>query len=152
MRAAAARTLSSLHFDRTEAYIRLLETADESTLQTVARACIKTGIVAQMVDRLASEDRRQAQEAFVLFSVLAKAGEFQSILDVIQNHQDIQVRLYAVRVLNANAKSDISSQLRDLVAIEGVPEDVRTALLEVLYKLDKNQPVTPVVSDKPLVT
>ena len=142
VRAAAARTLSSLHFDRAQAYARLLETGDDATIQSVARACVETGIVAQMIDRLASEDRRQAQEAFTLFSLLAKAGEIQPILDVIQNHRDVQVRLCAVRVLNANARANISSQLRDLVAVEGLPEDVSTALLEVLYKLDKEQPVT----------
>src|SRR5205823_9406761 len=60
VRAAAARTLTSLHFDRADAYVRVLETADPDMLQRVARACIQTGIVAQGVDRLASEDRHQA--------------------------------------------------------------------------------------------
>src|SRR2546421_7208518 len=46
VRAAAARTLSGLHFDRADAYVRVMETADVETLQSVARACIKTGIIA----------------------------------------------------------------------------------------------------------
>src|SRR5205823_12164977 len=60
VRAAAARTLTSLPCDRADAYVRVLETADPDMLQRVARACIQTGIVAQGVDRLASEDRHQA--------------------------------------------------------------------------------------------
>ena len=64
----AARSLSSLHFDRTEAYARVMKSADLQTLQTFAQACVKTGIANQAIDRLASEDRRHAQEAFALFS------------------------------------------------------------------------------------
>ena len=136
VRAAAARTLSSLHLDRGAAYARMMETADEKTLKEFAQACVKTGIVSQAVDRLASEDRRQAHEAFSLFCVLAKAGETQPILDVIENHKELPVRLTAVRVLNTAGRPEVAPRLRELVAVEGMTEDVRTSLLEVLYKLD----------------
>ncbi|HEX6190410.1 MAG TPA: HEAT repeat domain-containing protein [Pyrinomonadaceae bacterium] len=137
VRAAAARSLSSLHFDRAEAYARVMKTADLNTLQTFAQACVKTGIAAQAVDRLASEDRRHAQEAFALFSVLAKAGEVQPILEIIHTHPDVPVKLAAVRVLNVAGNSDAAPKLRELVATEGMPEDVRTSILELLYKFDK---------------
>jgi HEAT repeat protein len=141
VRAAAARTLTGLHFDRADAYVRVMETADADTLRTVARACVKTGIVAQAEGRLASEDRHQAYEAFSLFSLLARANETQPILDVIENHKDIEVRRCAVRVLNVAAQPDLAVKLRQMVADEGMPENVRTALLEVLYKLEKDQPL-----------
>ena len=54
VRAAAARSLSHLSFDRSDAYIRVLETNDAVLLPEVARACIKAGIVSQGIDRLAS--------------------------------------------------------------------------------------------------
>jgi hypothetical protein len=110
---------------------------DRQTLQVFAQACIKTGIAVQAVDRLASEDRRHSQEAFALFSVLAKAGEVQPILDIIEKHSDVQVKLAAVRVLSLAGSSDTGPKLRELVATEGMPEDVRTSILELLYKFDK---------------
>ncbi|PYS45215.1 MAG: hypothetical protein DMF71_00790 [Acidobacteria bacterium] len=137
VRAAAARTLSGLHFDRADAYVRVMETADVETLQSVARACIKTGIIAQAVDRLASEDRRQAYEAFSLFSLLAKAHETEPIIEAIAHHEDHAVRLCAVRVLNVVAPPDVAPQLRELVGGDNLPDAVRTAVLEVLYKLDQ---------------
>jgi HEAT repeat protein len=140
VRAAAARTLSSLHFDRGAAYARMMN-ADENMLKEFARACVTTGIVSQAVDRLTSEDRRQAHEAFSLFSVLAKAGETQPILDVIENHKELPVRLAAVRVLSAAGRPEVAPRLRELVAIEGMTEDVRTRVLEVLYKLDNQTAV-----------
>lgn len=137
VRAAAARTLTSLHFDRAEAYVRVTEAADPDTLGRVARACISTGIIAQAVDRLASEDRRQAYEAFSLFTLLARANEIQPIIDAIENHKDEEVRLCAVRVLNLATTSDLAPRLRDMVASEVMSENVRTAVLEALYKLDQ---------------
>ncbi|HKP39114.1 MAG TPA: HEAT repeat domain-containing protein, partial [Pyrinomonadaceae bacterium] len=141
VRAAAARTLSSLHFDRGAAYARVMESADQKMLQDFAQACVKTGIVSQAVDRLTSEDRRQAQEAFSLFSVLAKAGEIQPIFDVVENHTDLRVRLCAVRVLSVAGRADSVPKLRELAAIEGLPEDLRTSVLEVLYKLENETAV-----------
>jgi HEAT repeat protein len=151
VRAAAARTLTSLHFDRADAYVRVMETSNQETLQHVARACISTGLVAQAVDRLASEDRHQAYEAFSLFSLLARAKDVQPIIDVIENHKDEDVRLCAVRVLNVAATSEVAPRLRQMVASESVPENVRTAVLEVLFKLDAaDQPATePQVTTTP---
>jgi HEAT repeat protein len=146
VRAAAARTWTGLRFDRADAYVRVMETADVDTLRNVAQACIKTGIVAQAVDRLASEDRHQAYEAFSLFSLLARAHETQPILDAIQNHKDDEVRLCAVRVLNVAGQPDLAPTLRELVSGERLPENVRTAMLEVLYKLDQDQPVYDLAS------
>jgi HEAT repeat protein len=153
VRAAAARTLTGFHFDRADAYVRVMETADPDTLKTVAQACIKTGIVGQAVDRLASEDRHQAYEAFSLFSMLAKANETQPILDAIANHKDDEVRLCAVRVLNVAAQPDLAPTLREMISREGMPANVRTALLEVMYKLDREQPVfDPGASDNSAVS
>ena len=76
-----------------------------------------------------------------------------TILDAIQNHKDDEVRLCAVRVLNVAAPPDLAPKLRELVAGEGIPESVRTAMLEVLYKLDQEQPVFDLTaSDNDAVT
>lgn len=139
VQAAAARTLTSLHFDRADAYVRVMETAPPEMLHQVAQACIKTGIAAQAVDRLASEDRHQAYEAFSLLSLLARANETAPIINVIENHPDEEARLCAVRVINLAPQPSIAPKLREIVALEGMPENVRTAVLEVLYKLDQDQ-------------
>jgi HEAT repeat protein len=141
VRAAAARALSSLHFDRAQAYARVEKTADSETLHTFAQAAVKTGIAGQAADRLASEDRRQAHEAYSLFSLLAKAGELQPVFDVIENHSDLRAKQVAVRVLTAFATADAVPKLRDIVGLPQMAEDVRTGLLEVLYKLDNTPAV-----------
>jgi len=140
VRAAAARTMTGLHFDRADAYVRVMETVDADLLRKVAQACVTTGIAAQAVDRLASEDRRQAYEAFSLFSLLARAEETLPILEAIETHRDEEVRLCAVRVLNMAGQSSVVPKLREVAARDSISENVRTAVLEALYKLDQDQP------------
>ncbi|MGB7923124.1 MAG: HEAT repeat domain-containing protein, partial [Pyrinomonadaceae bacterium] len=142
VRAAAARALSRLNFDRADAYVRVMETANADTLREVACACIKAGMASQAIDRLASEDRRQAYEAFSLLSLLAKSNQVGPILEAIDHHKDLDVRLAAVRLLGLAGQPEIVPQLRQLTVRDGVPEKVRMTLLEVVYKMDQQtQPV-----------
>jgi HEAT repeat protein len=137
VRAAAARTLNRLSFDRADAYVRVVETSDPKTLADVARACVQAGIVSQNVDRLAVSDYRQAYETFSLICLLAKADFSQPILDVIAEHQNSDVRLKAVHLLAATGQPGVFEELRQLAVREGVSEEVKTALLEAMYKLDQ---------------
>ncbi|HVF58047.1 MAG TPA: HEAT repeat domain-containing protein [Pyrinomonadaceae bacterium] len=140
VRAAAARSLSRLSFERADAYARVIETTDEEMLRDVARACVKAGLASQAIDRLASEDRRQAYEAFSLLSLAVKAGETGLVLDAVQNHRDTSVRLAAVRLLGLTARREVLEQLH-LVAGQGhVPEQIRAAILEVVQRAGETEP------------
>jgi HEAT repeat protein len=137
VRAAAARTLNRLSFDRADAYARVIEMNDEETVRNVARACVQAGIVSQNIDRLASSDYRQAYETFSLISLLAKADLNQPILDAIAQHPNMDVRLKAVHLLASTGEPGIFDHLRELAVRDGVGEEVKTALLEAMYKLDQ---------------
>jgi HEAT repeat protein len=139
VRAAAARSLSRLSFDRADAYVRVMETHDADALRDVAQACIKAGIVSQGIDRLASGDRRQVYEAFSIVSLLAKANMIEPILDAIVNHPNLDLRLTAVRLLGTTGQPAILEQLRGLAECEGIPEFVRSALLETVSKTGETE-------------
>ncbi|MBV9958055.1 MAG: HEAT repeat domain-containing protein [Acidobacteria bacterium] len=141
VRAAAARALSRLSFDRADAYVRVIETSDANELEAVALACIKTGMAGQALERLASDDRRQAYEAFSLLSLLARANQAQPILEVVERHTDINTCLVAIQLLGSSGHPDIASALRHLAVRETMPEQLRTALMEVVYKIDQMQTV-----------
>jgi hypothetical protein len=141
VRAAAARSLSRMNFDRGEAYVRLIETAEAGTLRKVAQSCIKAGMVTQAIDRLISEDRRLAYEAFSLLSLLVKSGEMQPLSDAISNHSEVNVRLALIRLIGTSSQPEAATMLRHLAVREGLPEKVRAALLEIVYKMDQAQPV-----------
>lgn len=137
VRAAAARALSRLNFNRADAYVRLLESADAETLQSVSHACIQAGMAKQAIDRLASEDRRQAYEAFTMLSLLAKAGQVEPILEAVKEHRSEEVRLASIKVLGIFGRAEVLPNLRELAVTDGIPETVRMALMEVVYKIDQ---------------
>ena len=142
VRAAAARALSRLNFNRADAYARLLESADVETLNRVAHACIDAGMAKQALDRLGSEDRRQAYEAFTMLSLLARAGQVEPVMEAVKDHRNEDVRLAAVKILGIYGKAEVLPNLRELAVTDGIPEQVRMALMEVVYKIDQsmNQP------------
>jgi HEAT repeat protein len=137
VRASAARALNRLSFDRADAYVRVIETGDEETIRDVAKACIQAGIVSQNLDRLDSSDHRQAYETFSLICLLAKAKLCDPILDAITDHQNVAVRLKVVHLLACAGQPDTFEQMRELAVRDGVGEEVKTALLEAMYKLDR---------------
>lgn len=132
VRAAAARAFSGLEFDRADACARTVETADAATLSAVAAACVKSGLAAQSLQRLAGEDRRHAYEAFSLLSMVARGGEQRVILDAVAGDRDHNVRLAAVRLAGLACVPELSEGLRELVARGGLPEAVRAAILEAV--------------------
>ena len=140
VRAAAARSLSRFSFDRADAYVRVIESGDEETIQNVAKACVQAGIVSQNLDRLASSDHRQAYEAFTLICLLAKAKVSEPILNAISDHPNIDVRLKAVHLLARTGEPEVFEQLRELAVSDGMREDVKTTLLDALYRLDQSNP------------
>ena len=133
VRAAAARSLSHLSFDRSDAYARVIENRGND-LRDVADACIKSGIVSQNIDRLASCDHRQAYEAFSLVCLLAKAKMTEPVLDAVSNHSNLSVRLSAVRLLAMTGEPEVFERLRQLAVKDGLVDEVKTALLEAMYK------------------
>jgi HEAT repeat protein len=141
VRAAAARSLSRMNFDRAEGFVRLIDTADAETLRKVAQACTKAGMVSQAIDRLISEDRRLAYEAFSVLSLLVKSGETEPLADAITNHPEVNVRLALIRLLGTATSPEVATLLRHLVVRDGLPEKVRSALMEVVYQVDQAQPV-----------
>jgi HEAT repeat protein len=152
VRAAAARALSRLSFDRADAYVRVIESSDPSALRDVAQACVKAGLAAQAISRLGSEDRRQAYEAFSLLTLCAKAGEVHPILDTIECHRDIEVRLTCIRLLGLSFQPEMGEQLTRIAGNGGVPERVRRAIVETVEGATRQQPETVGVNARPSET
>lgn len=140
VRAAAARVMSRLSFERSDAYFCLIQTGDEEMIRLVAEACIKAGIVSQNIDRLSSGDRRQAYETFTLICLLAKAHHADPVLATIASHSNMNVRLSAIHLLATTGESYLFEEFQQLAERETIEEEVKTALLEGMYKLEQAKP------------
>jgi HEAT repeat protein len=140
VRAAAARALSGLNIDRADAYVRVVESENEKCKRDVASACVKSGIANQAVGRLGSADRRLAYEAFATLSVLVSAGLSGPVVEAIGN-TDENIAVAATRILGNFGSADVLPALRQMAVRDSISENVRTSVLEVIYKIDQGQPV-----------
>ena len=99
VRAAAARALFRLSFDRADAYLRIAESDEEGRMIQAARAAIEGDLVERSLVRLVHEDKKTAFEALALVALLIKAGETKEIFQAIENHSDINVRKAVLHVI-----------------------------------------------------
>ena len=115
VRAAAARGLFRLNFDRSEAWKRIIETRDEFRMRQAVRAAVESGIAAKSFERLVHEDLKIAYEAFTLVALMIRAGEYNEIFDAITNHKDERVKYALLHVLRAIKDERSLAGLDDLV-------------------------------------
>lgn len=101
VRAAAARGLFRLNFDRSQAWRRIIETRDEFRMSQAVRASVEAGIAAKSFERLVHEDLKIAYEAFTLVALMVKAGETKEIFETIRTHKDERVKFALLHVLKA---------------------------------------------------
>ena len=101
VRAAAARGLTKLTFDRADAWTRIAQSDAEGRIVQSARAAIESGFVEMSFDRLVHQDQKYAYEAFTLMNLLIKAGETEKIFNALENHKNMNVRkalLHTVKI------------------------------------------------------
>ena len=146
VRAAAARALSRLNFDRADAYARVIETADGAALQRLAQACVAAGLGRQALDRLASEDRRHAYEAFSLLSLVAKGGETAMMLEAVEQHREMNVRQAVARLLGLTGQPGPVARLREIAGREETPEALRAVILETVFDAEPAEVASYVVT------
>lgn len=137
VRAAAARGLFRLGFDRADAWKRIIATRDEFRMSHAARAAIESGIVVKSFDRLLHYDMKIAYEAFALVGLMIKAGETEQIFDTIRRGKDARVKLALLHVLSVikddralvklnNLRIDINLDDRVMEKVKEVIESYHT--------------------------
>lgn len=116
VRAAAARALFRLNFDRSGAWKRIIETKDEFRMRQAVRAAVESGIATKSFERLVHEDLKVAYEAFTLVALMIRAGEYNEIFDSIRSHKDERVKYALLHVLKA---------IKDERSLDGLYELIR---------------------------
>ncbi len=136
VRAAAARGLFRLSFDRAHAWKRLLESDDSFRMTHAARAAIEAGIVAKSLDRLIHEDVKVAYEAFALTSLLIKAGETGEIFEAIREHKDERVKFALLHVIKVHKDAAMLEKLARLQREASLPPEVAERLRETIKSFE----------------
>jgi len=135
VRAAAARVLTRLGFNRADAWARVALLDEEGRMRQIARAAIEGGLVERYFDRLTHSDYKQAYEAFALLTLLFKAGEASPVMTALENHPSAMVKIAILHVLKVNKEYETLPQLGKLALEKDLPKELAEALEEAIARL-----------------
>lgn len=137
VRAAAARGLFRLSFDRSDAWKRIMETNDEFRMSHAARAAVESGIATKSFDRLLHDDLKVAYEAFTLVAFMIAADEADEIFKAIGNHRDERIKFALLHVIKVVKDERTFSRLAELSRTGKFSDDVAARMTETLASFEE---------------
>ncbi len=129
VRAAAAKALFGLSFDRGHCWARLAEMSDDPMSIQLAKAAIEGGLAARALDRLVHTDMRAAYEAFAMMVFLIRTGEFAPIIEAIGQRKDYRIILALLHVVSVEKNQDCIEQIRCLAKTTVFPAVIREQIM-----------------------
>jgi hypothetical protein len=136
VRAAAARGLFRLSFDRADAWRRIAETGDEFRMRQAVLAAKEADLVKRSFDRLVHQDRKITYEAVALLSLMIQAGETEAIFKSIENHNDSNVKLALLHVVELTKNEETLSNLYELLEKSGITKELRDRVDHVIQSFE----------------
>jgi hypothetical protein len=135
VRAAAARGLFRLSFDRADAWTRIAETGDEFKMRQAARAAIEADLVKRSFDRLAHNDLKYAYEAMTLVALLLRAGETREVFDALQTHPVLNVRKAILQIIKITKEPNALEGLYSLLEKNSLPAEFHKEIDETIKEV-----------------
>ncbi len=132
VRAAGARALVKVTFDRGDEWARFALSDDKYLSRQVARAAIEAGLAERSFDRLTLRDEKSVYEAFALVYLMLKAGETEKIFEAIANHRDIKIRVALLHIIKVANVAEVIPPLSAFIAGEPISSVVGDKAREVL--------------------
>jgi hypothetical protein len=94
-----------------------------------------SGLAEEAIQDLVGEGREKTYDAFSLLFLMARAGEVQRLLQTVEKHADVNVRLSVVKLLTFCDQPDIIPAFRRLAVRGALPTEVRSAVMEAIYQI-----------------
>ncbi len=111
VRNAAARALLKLEPTRSvDLFNRVLEGGSEARRRNIGSAIAASGLAREAIDNLVSENREDTYTALSILFVMAKTGEVQPLVQAIEGHESVRVRMAAIKLLTLTGQSDIANR------------------------------------------
>ena len=103
--------------------------------RTIGAALAGSGLVGDAIQALNSGRQKNAYSTISLLFLVAKAGEVQPLLSLLENHPSIELRLALIELLALSGEAAILPALKRLAVKRVLPAEVRSAVMEAIYQL-----------------
>jgi hypothetical protein len=135
VRNAAAHALYDMQPDRAASFARALREASPERRRRIGAALASSGLATNAINNLTGESRENTYDAFSLLFLMAKAGEVQPLMQAIEEHTNVEVRLAVIKLLALSGQSEIVPAFRRLAVRGSLPSEVRSAVMEAIYQI-----------------
>jgi hypothetical protein len=151
VRAAAARALFRLSFDRSDAFLRISESGDEISIRQGARAVIAADLVKRSLDRLTHPRRPHATEGFAIVRLLIKAGETTELLDELIAGRDPKIARAILHVIAVSQDEPTFAKLFAMLENQEVSDEIRDEIAKTVNKdvMPQSTPESPLQATQP---
>jgi len=136
VRNAAARALYDWRSHRSTSFARALCEARPDRRQRIGAALATSGLAAEAVANLTGANREKTYDAFSLLFLMAKTGEVQALVEIIQSYPSIEVRLVVIKLITLSGRNEIIPSFRRMADDASVPDEVRIALTKAIAQLN----------------
>jgi HEAT repeat protein len=136
VRKEVVRKLYSLNPDRAASFFNIaLQQSSVRERRALGVALASSGLVDQALQHLTAHNHQDCYGAFSLLFLLAKSGEVQPLIKVIEQHPNTQVRLAVIRLLSASGEEEVISAFRQLSVQPSLAHELRSAMLDAVTQV-----------------
>lgn len=136
VRAAGAKALFKVTFDRGDEWARFAISEDKLMRRQIARAVVEAGLAERSFDRLTMRDEKSVYEAFALVYLLVKANETEKIFDDVACHRDIKTRFALLHIMKAANVAEVIPPLTSFIAAEPISSRVADKARETILGIN----------------
>ena len=110
VRNAAALAVSRVALERSAEYFtRIMERATPERRGRIGRAMVGSGLTTEAIEMLNDKSRERVYNALGLLSLMAKAGEIQPLVQIIEEHSSTHIRRAAVKLLFLSGQPEMAT-------------------------------------------
>ncbi|MGI9056226.1 MAG: HEAT repeat domain-containing protein [Pyrinomonadaceae bacterium] len=135
VRAAAARGIFRLNFDRADCWMRIAESNDEFRMRHAARAAIAGELVERSFIRLVGNDEKAAFEVMALIVLLIKSGETKEVFEALENHPNQNIRKAILHILKITKEHNALEGLYNLLESDKLSEESRLEIDKLVEEI-----------------
>ena len=141
VRTKAVRALYDMDPDRATSLFNLaLRDCSPQERREIGAALATSGLVDEAINNLMGENHGNCYGAFTLLFLVAKAGEVQPLIKVIEEHSNIDLKLAVVRLLASSGGPEVVSAFRRLAMTNTLSSELRSAVIEAADQLTRITP------------
>ena len=130
------RELYNLDPERAASYLNMvLQGTTQEERQQIGAALQKSGLIDEAIENLTGSNHSNSYRAFSLLFLIAKAGTFEPLMRVIEDHPNIELRLALIRLLGTSGAPGLSRELKRLLTKKSMPAQLSLAIREVTTQL-----------------